>query len=166
MSDENENVITPVENAPKEQDQSQLPDWARKAISEANSEAAKYRLKANTAAEEAKKAVEAEFSAQIKALSDEKSAITAERSNAVGMVDKLTAALEAGVPGETAVEFAGLLQGSNKDEYKAHAEKLKSMFGAGGRVKAVDPSSGLPGGVDNTPENEFMRIIQSKLTKK
>lgn len=163
MSDEN--VTTPVENSPKENDQSTLPDWARKAISEANSEAAKYRLKANTAAEEAKKAAEAEFSAQIKALSDEKSAITAERSNAVAMSEKLTAALDAGVPGETAVEFAALLQGSNKDEYKAHADKLKSMFGAGGRVKAVDPSAGLTGEISNSPESEFMRLIQSKLTK-
>lgn len=153
-------------NQPSSQNQDQLPEWARKAISEANSEAANYRNKAKAAADEAKAEVSAQFNEQIKALSDEKSAITAERDTASASYNKLIAALEAGVPGDTAVEFAALLQGSNKDEYKAHADKLKAMFGAGGRVKPVDHSAGLSGETTATPEEAFAALFQSNMRKR
>lgn len=164
MSEQNatENAPAPV----TEQNQEQLPEWARKAISEANSEAAAYRQKAKTAADQVKAEVAAAYDEQIKALSGEKSAITAERDSAASNYTKLTVALQAGVPGETAVEFAGLLQGSNADEYKAHAEKLKGMFGAGGRVRAVDPSHGLNGSSAQTPDEVFASLFQSNLSKK
>jgi len=163
MSEQNTAAETP---AATPQNNEQLPEWGRKAISEANAEAAAYRQKAKTAADEAKAAVAAEYDEQIKSLSGEKSAVTAERDSATSNYNKLMAALQAGVPGETAVEFAGLLQGSNLDEYKAHAEKLKGMFGAGGKMKAVDPSHGLNGSSSHTPEEAFASLFQSNLTKK
>lgn len=161
MSDEN----TPDEK-PDAQNTDQLPDWARKAISEANTEAASYRQKAKIAADEAKAEVTASFNDQIKSLSDEKSAVMAERDTATSNYDKLVAALGAGVPGDTAVEFAALLQGSNADEYKAHAEKLKGMFGTGQRQKAVDHTAGFNGDTQVRPEDAFAALFQSKLTKK
>jgi len=163
MSEQNTPAEVPAAPA---QNTEQLPEWARKAISEANGEAASYRQKAKTAAEEAKAAVAAEYDEQIKTLSGEKTAIAAERDSAATNYAKLMVALQAGVPGETAVEFAGLLQGSNEDEYKAHAEKLKGMFGAGGRVKAVDPSHGMTGNSSQTPDEVFAALFQSNLSKK
>lgn len=161
MSDENK-----TETAPQDQGTDNLPDWARDAISKANSEAASFRLKAKTAADEAKAEVTASFNEQIKSLSDEKSAIQAERDTAASNYERLVAALGAGVPGDTAVEFAALLQGSNADEYKAHAEKLKGMFGTGVKQKAVDRSAGLHGDIQVKPEDAFAALFQSKLTNK
>lgn len=163
MSEQNTPAEVPAAPA---QTTEQLPDWVRKSISEANSEAAAYRQKAKTAADEAKAEVSAQFDEQIKTLSGEKTAIMAERDSAATNYTKLMVALQAGVPGETAVEFAGLLQGSNEDEYKAHAEKLKGMFGAGGRVKAVDPSHGLNGTSSQSPDEVFAALFQSNLSKR
>lgn len=165
MSEQNA-APTETPQAPAEQSQEQLPDWARKAISEANTEAASYRQKAKTAADEAKAEVTAQFDEQIKALSGEKSAVTAERDTAASNYNKLVAALGAGVPGETAVEFAALLQGNSLDEYKEHAEKLKGMFGAGGRVKPVDPSHGFNGTSTTTAEDALAQLFKSNLSKK
>lgn len=164
MSEQNA-APTETPQAPA-QTQDQLPDWARKAISEANTEAASYRQKAKTAADEAKAEVTAQFDEQIKALSGEKTAITAERDTAASNYNKLVAALGAGVPGDTAVEFAALLQGNSLDEYKEHAEKLKGMFGAGGRVKAVDPSHGFNGASSTSPADALAQLFQSNLSKK
>ncbi len=165
MSEQN----APAENAPATQptqNNEQLPDWARKAISDANGEAASYRQKAKTAADEARAEVTAQFDEQIKTLSGEKSAITAERDSANSNYNKLVAALGAGVPGDTAIEFAALLQGNSMDEYKEHAEKLKGMFGAGGRVKAVDPSHGFNGSSSSTPEDALAALFKASLSKK
>jgi hypothetical protein len=161
MSDENKPEVKP-----EAQNTDSVPDWVRKSISEANAEAASYRQKAKTAAEEAKAEVTASFTEQLKSLSDEKSAITAERDSASSNYEKLVAALGAGVPGDTAVEFAALLQGSNADEYKAHAEKLKGMFGTGTKQKAVDRTAGFSGDVQVKPEDAFAALFQSKLTNK
>lgn len=167
MSEQNSNPTeTPQAPAAQANNTETLPEWARKAISEANGEAASYRQKAKTAADEAKAEVTATFTEQLKTLSDEKTAIVAERDNASSNYNKLIAALSAGVPGDTAVEFAALLQGNSMDEYKDHAEKLKGMFGAGGRVKAVDPSHGFNGSSSATPEDAFAAIFKANLSKK
>lgn len=163
MSDENTQA-TENNNASTNNTQD-LPDWARKAISEANSEAAKYRTKANTVADETKAEVTATFNQQIQTLSDEKSAITAERDKASSNYDRLVAALGAGVPGETAVEFAARLQGTNLEEFKADAEKLKATFGAGIKVKPIDKSAGLSGETTATPEEAFAALFQSNMRK-
>lgn len=164
MSDENKTQAE-VQPEPKN-DLNELPEWGRKAISEANAEAAKNRVRANQAADAAKAEVTASFTDQIKALSDEKSAIAAERDNAATDYNKLVAALSAGVPGDTAVEFAALLQGSNQEEYKDHANKLKGMFGAGKSQKAVDHTAGFNGKSEATPEDAFAALFQSSLTRK
>lgn len=143
MSDDNK---TGGENGDKATQQETLPDWARKQISEANAEAAKYRTERNNIEAETTAKLKAEFDAQLKTLSDEKSAITAERDTTALNYTKLGVALAAGVPGETAVKFADLLKGSNEDELKAHAEELKSMFGGPVKIAAIDPSHGASGG--------------------
>lgn len=164
MSDENKTEAE-VQPEPKN-DPNELPEWGRKAISEANAEAAKNRVKANQAAEAAKAEVTASFNDQIKALSDEKSAVAAERDTAATNYDKLVAALSAGVPGDTAVEFAALLKGSTQEEYKEHADKLKGMFGTGKSQKAVDHTAGFNGKSEVKPEDAFAALFQSNLTKR
>jgi vacuolar-type H+-ATPase subunit H len=159
---------TTPENKPAEstpQNSETLPDWARKAISDANSEAANYRNKAKTAADEAKAEVTATFNEQLKALSDEKSAITVDRDNATSNYEKLVVALQAGVPGDTAVEFAALLQGNSAEEFKAHADKLKGMFGTT-KQRAVDHTAGFTGDTKTTPSDDFAAIFKANLTQR
>jgi len=163
MSDDNKTATeTPVEPAKQ---QEVIPEWARKQISEANAEAAKYRTERNNIEAETKAALSADFDTQFKTLSDEKSAITAERDTATSQLTKLKVALAAGIPGETAVEFAALLQGNDEDELTAHAGKLKEMFGAPGKAsRAIDPSHGA--GANNTSlsgADQFAALIQKHL---
>jgi hypothetical protein len=160
MSDDNKTdaVETPQET-PK---QEVLPDWARKQISEANAEAAKYRTERNNIEAETKAALSADFDAQFKTLSDEKSAITAERDSATSQLTKLKVALAAGVPGETAVEFAALLQGKDETEMTAHAAKLKEMFGSP-KQRPVDLSHGAGGNANQSGADQFAALIQKHL---
>lgn len=155
MSDDNSTVETPQTQ--------EIPEWARKKITEANNEAARYRTEKNTIEAETTAKLKAEFDAQFKALSDEKSAILAERDANALNYNKLSVALAAGVPGETAVKFAGLLQGSNDEELKAHAEELKSMFGGPVKVPAIDPSHGArgDGSVGNSTDEAWSALMKS-----
>lgn len=165
MSDDNKTdaVETPQEPAKQEV----IPEWARKQISEANAEAAKYRTERNNIEAETRAALSADFDTQFKTLSDEKSAITAERDTATDQLNKLKVALAAGIPGETAVEFAALLQGKDEAELTAHAGKLKEMFGAPGKAsRAIDPSHGAS--ANNTSlsgADQFAALIQKHLSK-
>lgn len=139
-----------------------LPDWGRKAISDANAEAAKYRIKANEVEAATRAAVAAEFTEQLKAVSDEKSAIAVERDTSVTNYTKLKTALAAGVPGDTAVDFAALLQGNTPEELMEHAEKLKNMFGTSKPPKAVDPSHGASGGeAGNSTDDAWAALMKS-----
>lgn len=158
MSDDNtQSEAKPTEN------QEVIPEWARKKITEANNEAAKYRTEKNNIEAETSAKLKAEFDAQFKALSEEKSAILAERDTNALNYQKLNVALAAGVPGETAVKFAGLLQGSNDEELKAHAEELKSMFGSPVKVPAIDPSHGArgDGSVGNSTDEAWSALMKS-----
>ncbi len=162
MSDDNKQTVTETPKEPVQQEV--LPDWARKQISEANSEAAKYRNERNNIEADTKAALTADFDAQFKTLSDEKSAITAERDTATTQLNKLKVALAAGIPGETAVQFAALLQGNDEAELTAHAATLKEMFGAPGKAaRPVDHSHGASGNTSLTGADQFAALIQSHL---
>lgn len=161
MSDDNQSA-----NDNNTQDVNTLPEWGRRAISDANAEAAKYRLAAKTAADEAVAQTKVEYDKQIQAISTEKSAIAAERDKAVSDISKLTVTIKAQIPGESAFDFAGLLQGSTPEELTAHAEKLKSMLGTGTKTRAVDPSQGATGdGGAKTAADLFADMVKNKLTK-
>lgn len=131
----------------------QLPEWARNKISELRDEAAKYRTSKNSAVEEAKAAVSAEFEAKLAEAEKSKEDIEAERDLAKLDVVKLRAAFGA-LSGDKAEEtlsradeFAGLIQGSNADEIATHASKLAGLFGTSTtRTPAVDrsPEGGDP----------------------
>ena len=164
MSDDNKSATTDTGT----QNQSDLPEWGRRAISDANAEAARYRLAAKTAADDAKAAAKAEFDKQLQVLVSEKTSIAGERDNAVTGLTKLKVAIAADVPGEQAVVFADLLQGSTEDELKAHAAQLKEMFGTpAGKQRATDKSqsAGNNAGGVKTPGELFADMVQSKITR-
>lgn len=162
MSDDNQNATEPQ----KTESNDQISEVARKLITEANNEAAKYRTQRNAIEAETAAKLKAEFDEQFKVLSDNQSAITAERDTVLSDYTKLKVALHAGVPGETAVEFAALLQGSSPDEYQEHADKLKGMFGTPGKQKAVDHTAGFNGETQSAPEDVFAAIFKRNLTQK
>lgn len=139
----------------------ELPEWARKKLSEANAEAAKYRVKAQTVADEVRAELEKKHQEEFKSVLDEKSTVLAERDTAASKFDKLVVALQAGIPGESAVEFSKLLQGSNEEEFKAHAESLKKMFNPGTKPKATDPSQGLNGTSGMDPADALAELFKS-----
>ncbi|GGM64733.1 hypothetical protein GCM10012275_39170 [Longimycelium tulufanense] len=162
-----ENVATTAttESTETETD-NELPQWARDQITEANNEAARYRVRAREAADKARAEVRQEFEPQVSALEDEKAALAADLDAARLDLVKLKAALNAGIPGESAAEFAELLKGSTEEDITAHAETVKAMFSAAGSVRpprAVDPSQGL--GLDSTtsPHDAFGAFLLSKL---
>lgn len=165
MSDDNQSATT--DTGSQQGNTAELPEWARRAISDANTEAAKYRVKAQTAADEAKAATKAEYDKQLQALAEEKTSIAGERDKAVTELTKLQVAITADVPGEQAVAFADLLKGSTKDELAAHAAQLKEMFGvSAGKARATDKSQGLGGGTGvRTPDQLFADMVNSKITK-
>ena len=164
MSDDNKSATTDTGT----QNQSDLPEWGRRAISDANAEAARYRLAAKTAADDAKAAAKAEFDKQLQVLVSEKTSIAGERDNAVTGLTKLKVAIAADVPGEQAVVFADLLQGSTEDEMKAHAVKLKEMFGTpAGKQRATDKSQSAGNNASGirTPDQLFADMVQGKITR-
>lgn len=166
MSDDNKSATT--DTGSQQGNTADLPEWGRRAISDANAEAAKYRLAAKTAAEDAVAQTKAEYDKQLQALVSEKTSIAVERDNAVTGLTKLQVAIAADVPGEQAVAFADLLKGSTPDELKVHAEQLKTMFGTpAGKQRATDKSQGAGNGASGvkTPDQLFADMVQGKITR-
>ncbi|WP_158881980.1 hypothetical protein [Amycolatopsis anabasis] len=147
---------------PEDTKPDELPEWAREQLTKANNEAAKYRVQAKEAAEKAKTEAAGEFGAKLEELSTSKAALAAELESArLGLV-KLQAALSVGVPGESAAEFADLLKGTNEDEIKAHAEKVKELFGASKKSdRPVDPSQGAYGSEKSDPGPGLSRLLSA-----
>ena len=152
---------TPVEAA--ESTDETVPEWVREKLTKANNEAAKYRVQAKEASEKAMVEAESKFQDKLTALSDEKSAIAAELENVRLEHLRLKAAISVGIPGESASEFADLLKGSSEDELKAHAEKVKGLFGASKSDRAVDPTQGLGEGdvVANSPGAMLANFVRN-----
>ena len=164
-----ESVETPVA-APEsvteatEQDAgNSLPEWAREKLTKANNAAAKYRVQAKEAAEKAQFEAEEKYSAQIKELTDAKAAVAAELETARLESLKLRTALSVGIPGESAAEFAALLQGTTEDELSAHAQKVKGLLGVATKPeRPVDPSQGAGSDVPLNGD-PVLKMLSSKL---
>lgn len=148
---------------PETQVEDELPEWAREKLKKANDEAAKYRVRAKETEEKVRQEVTSEYETKLSALSDEKAAIEADLHAARLDYMRLRAALAAGIPGESAVEFAELLKGETEEEIAAHAEKVKSLMGMQ-RPVVHDRSRGLGTG-SSSPASDFGAFIMSHLTK-
>lgn len=106
----------------------QLPQWAREAITSANNEAARHRHAKKDAVETARSEVKAEYETKLaeaaEKVTDLQDTVSARELELV----KLRTAIDAGVPNEAISKFASLLQGTDEDEVKSHAEEVKELF--------------------------------------
>lgn len=140
----NENENSTVEPAKNE-----LPEWAQQKIAEANAEAAKYRVEKKDAVEAAKQEVTTEFEAKIAALGEQIELEKQEAGNSRTEVQKIKAALAAGVASDKVLSFADLLKGETEEELTTHAEEVKKLFTADDTSKksrATDHSQGSGSG--------------------
>lgn len=140
MSEENTGV-----NENQAPEKEEIPQWARDQITKANNQAAKYRTEKNEAVEAAKKEVEDSFSSKIEELEAAGQKANDEVTASRHEVDRIKAALEAGIATDKVLSFADLLKGENPDELRSHAESLKELFTteeAPRASKATDPSQG------------------------
>lgn len=144
--------MSDVENVVKEEAQGDLPEWARKQISDANAEAAKYRTEKRDAVEAAKREVEESYEAKVKDLEDSLAAQKDQTIEAQRAVDRLKVALEAGIASDKVTRFAELLDGESEDEMRSKAEELKELFEPvkAASQRAVDTTQGR---VPSTPLN-------------
>lgn len=147
------------------QDVSALPQWAQDELSQARSEAAKYRVEKKDAVEAAKAEVETEWKSKYETLEQTFNEAKSEVDEGRLEVVKLKAALEAGIDSDKVVTFASLLKGGTEDELKAHADEVKKLFAAPApesKDPAIDPSqgSGNPLPLNGDPLiNSIMRVI-------
>lgn len=160
MSEEN----TTVESTNTTDD---LPQWARDRLTKANNEAAKYRTEKNEAVEKAKAEVTDSFTTKIEELESKLTSQSGETSMARNEVERLKAAINAGVKQEKITAFADLLKGDNEEELAAHAEELKDLFveqPENSKQSAIDPSQGR-GNQKHTPLNgdPLLQALTSKL---
>lgn len=166
MSDIND---APVTEAPKPAapapaapaaEPAELPDWARKQISDANSEAARFRVQLK-----AEKDARTSLEDQLVAINADKANATSSYASIQSDFDKLVTAIKAEVPHEHIFSFAKTLQGGSEDELSAHATELKSMF-AIPTSRAVDRSQGQGSGpAPLDPAAEFAKILQAQLSR-
>lgn len=133
---------TTQENSNKED----LPQWARDQITKANDQAAKYRVEKNDAVEAAKAEVEKDYTTRLEELQAKFDASQETVNSERHEVDKLKAAIEAGIANDKVLDFADLLKGENPEELKSHADKLKSLFTnneqKSEKQAATDPTQG------------------------
>lgn len=156
----------PVTEAPKPAapapavEPAELPEWARKQISDANSEAANFRVQLKAEKQAAK-----ELRDQMAELTALQSTVASSQASVQSDFDKLVTAIRAEVPHEHIFSFAKTLQGGSEDELAAHAAELKSMF-AIPASRAVDRSQGQGSGPSPvSPADEFVNLLKSQLSR-
>lgn len=135
MSDNPDSGQTPPEPAGNH---SELPQWARDAISRANNEAAKFRTELRSKTEEHTAAL-----AKIDELSGAKTAEAEKATAAEKELLKFRVAATSGVPLENIDKFVARLQGDDEATLKKDAEELLSTFGGPQKKPSYsDPSQG------------------------
>lgn len=150
--------------APTPTQTSELPEWARKAISEANAEAAAKRVELRTKIDELTAA-----NSKITEIGAEKDAAVAAKAQIDQALLKLTVALAAGIPGDKAAAIAERLKGSTKEEIETDAKSLVETFGANfepGAPSATDPSQGQGGNANSgTPEADMSNFLKQEFSR-
>ena len=141
---------------------SDLPDWAKRELSDVRAEAARYRTERNearTAAEAAKSS----FETKIAELNAAGNTVYQESQAKDVQLMKYKAALAVGVPGEHVEQFAGLLQGEDIDSLKSHAESVKAMFAGLDRPDAAKDRSQGFGNAQALNGDPLLADIKAKL---
>ncbi|RAS65637.1 hypothetical protein C8D87_104187 [Lentzea atacamensis] len=104
-----------------------------RAQADAQKEVSRYKARIDNAPTLARDELGKEYLPQIEGLQADITTITQERDQAHARIEKLGVAVSLGIPLKNAATFAELLQGSNPDEYEAHAEHLLELFRKAGR---------------------------------
>lgn len=143
---------------------SELPEWAQSEITEARNEAAKYRIAARDAKANATNDAKKEVEAELKQLGDEKAKLVDDLAVATRELDKIKVAISAEVPGESVLDFAGLLRGETNDELKAHAETLRKMMNLTGN--AFDRSQGQGGEGSSNLQDPLRNFVLGQIDNK
>jgi hypothetical protein len=149
---------------PTPQQTTDLPEWARQAISTANAEAAAKRVELRTKNDELTAA-----NSKITEIGAEKDAAVAAKAAADAALLKLTVALAAGIPGDKAAAVAERLRGNTKEEIEADAKSLVDNFGvnlAPSAPSATDPSQGQGGNANSgTPEADMANFLKGEFSR-
>lgn len=143
----------------------QLPEFAQNHIRDLRQEAAKHRTSKNDAVQAAKLEAQTEFEAKLAESNTAHEATKSELSKAQLAVEKLNAAIEAGVPVGKLKSFAARLQGTTPEELKADAAEAKKIFGVTESQSAEDPSQGLGGTGSGNTGDDFASFVLSKLDR-
>jgi len=120
--------------------------FTKEYVQELRNEAANYRNRAKTAAEEARAAVQAEYEAKLA----DKDVQYLELQNQLGQawieLEKVYTAVDASIPSSKVRAFAAILQGEDPDSIKESAKTAADLFGGlDSKSPAFDPTQGKGG---------------------
>lgn len=120
--------------------------FSKEYVQELRNEAANYRNRAKTAADEARAAVQAEYDAKLA----DKDVAYLELQNQLGQawieLEKVYTAIEARIPSDKVRAFAAILQGDDADSIKESAKTAADLFGGlDSKSPAFDPTQGKGG---------------------
>lgn len=149
--------------AAEPKDTSELPEWARKKLTEANQEAAQRRVQLRTVEEDNRTLQE-----QLATLKSERDDLASVSTSVQTDFDKLATAVQSLFPDKPEVfTFAKTLQGQSEEELINHAAELKKMFGISASPSpAVDRSQGHGSGAPaSDPASQFAAFLNSSLSK-
>jgi hypothetical protein len=157
---------------PPEGNVDELPDWARKALTKANNEAAGYRTKVRELEPLAQKAKELEDAGKTDAqrLSEERDGHKSRADTAETGLLRMEVAIDKapeGTPISRVRAIAKRLVGNTREELEADAEELFEELGSGGSQKPGPkgrPQERLRGG--GNPEVEPDELDPKKLAEK
>ena len=145
-------------------DPKDLPEWARKKITEANQEAAQRRVQLRTVEEDNRTLQE-----QLATLKSERDDLASVSTSVQTDFDKLATAVKSLLPEKhlQVFTFAKTLQGSTGEELSDHAAELNKMFGISASPSpAVDRSQGHGSGAPaSDPASQFAAFLNSRLSK-
>lgn len=143
----------------------QLPEFAQNHIRDLRAEAARHRTAKNDAVQQAKLEAQTEFETKLAESNTAHEAIKGQLAQATLSLEKLKAAIEAGIPVDKLTSFASRLQGNTPEELKADAVEVKKIFGVTNSNTASDPSQGMGGSGSSVGDDDFASFILSKLDR-
>lgn len=121
----------------------------RKDLTDANAEAAKYRVEKKDAVEAAKQEAEQSFTSKIQELEEALANQTTEATTSRTEVTKLKVALAAGIATDKVESFASILAGDTPEQLASHADELKKLFTTDDSQKSSTPPTDPTQGIGN-----------------
>lgn len=145
---------TPEQSAPE--------TFSREYVEELRRESARYRTERNTAVEQARTAAEQAAATVISAHEANVARLTDELGESWILVEKIKQSIDAGVPSDKLIAFAGALQGVDEASIKSSAQSLKTLFGISdpAPVGVTDPTQGSgQRGLANPAQDPILRAL-------